>query len=140
MYIKGDWMQFATTVGLCPWNDGIRPCHVCIQCEPDMYMTNGITLEMLCWHISNEKEYFGACDECEQIVMTRHGSHRNEIAILLREDKRQGGSRGRALVEDVKVNRTQLMKSDRIEPSSELPDVGQFDDMITFPISCILQA
>ena len=51
--------------------------------------------------------------------------------VLLKYDKRSDGARGRAVVADVPMLR--LRAGDRLEPSDELRDIGEWDDWAPAP-------
>ncbi len=38
LYIKGDWAEYAHTLGLHSWTDGIRPCFVCAGLGSDLFV------------------------------------------------------------------------------------------------------
>lgn len=134
LYIKGDWSEFAGTVGFPPWNDGIRPCFGCNAFGELLYHTAGISLETMIDSICNDElAYFQACDACEHCVRLERLLDRQQICQYLRYDKRVNGSKGRTLTHDVLINTVQLKRDDRLEPSDTLPDVADCDRITTFP-------
>ena len=133
IYIKGDWMEFATTVGLTPWGDALRPCYDCCAFGAEMFSTNGISLEELRWYLNQEQDYFIACDRCEHFVILRDQSDIGTIMEFLRYDKRDKGSLGRTLTRHVLVNGIRLKLGDRLEPSYSLPDIGALEEIVVFP-------
>ena len=133
LYIKGDWMEFATTLGFPMWMDSLRPCYDCSAFGDNMFETSGTTLETIRWHLNGDEDYFAACERCEHEVRLQGP---NDIATLerfLRYDKRTDGSRGRALTRDVQIRGVELRVGDRLEPSESLNDVGALVSISEFP-------
>jgi len=58
-----------------------------------------------------------------------------QILAILRYDKRDAGVRGRALVRD--VPEALLRAGDRLEPSPELPDIGEYENIVKFPMTLV---
>lgn len=143
MYIKGDWMEFASTMGFPTWQDNLRPCFDC-NCfgttnllAGNMYDVTGISLEQLTWSINEEQDYYEACDRCEIKATLRNKRDADEIEQFLRYDKREHGCRGRGLVRDLRINNVELLKDDRLEPSESLMDIGCLDQIVNFPVVVI---
>jgi len=124
IYIKGDWSEYASTLGFPTWQDGIRPCFKCNAFGPDQFCPFGHTAQSLRWPANDSDAYERACQRCEQHVVLDAAAQARVLANL-RFDKRAAGSRGRALLNDMPD--LQLCAGDRLEPSEELPDVGQLD-------------
>ena len=128
LYVKGDWSEYASTLGLPAWNDGIRPCFECAGIGPGLYAIEGNGPLGLRWPTNGEDDYDRACARCEFWV-TLH-VHTKPL-VLLKYDKRSDGARGRAVVADVPMLR--LRAGDRLEPSDELRDIGEWDDWAPAP-------
>ena len=133
LYMKGDWMEFAATVGLAPWQDALRPCYECTSYGSDMFETAGISMDAMRWHLNDDESYFVACERCEHVVELRRKADVNAISGLLRYDKRTDGFKGRCLTRDITLNGTVLKANDRLEPSDTLTDIGAFGDISDFP-------
>lgn len=133
LYIKGDWMELATTIGLPMWVDSLRPCFNCNAYLHNFYETLGTTLDALVWIENGDDDYFEACARCEHIVTLRNSDDLQKILRLLRYDKRKDGSRGRALVGPVDVAGVSLCAGDRLEPSLTLTDIGNVEYLNEFP-------
>jgi hypothetical protein len=133
LYIKGDWMEYATTMGFPTWMDNFRPCFDCNADKANMYQATGVTMAQLEWIINEDDDYFDACDRCEIIIPILIPRDLKSIEQFLRYDKRDRGSCGRALTQDLVVNTVQLLANDRLEPSDTLPDVGDLHLIQTFP-------
>jgi hypothetical protein len=133
LYIKGDWMEYASTMGFPMWNDNLRPCFDCNAYVEILYNVTGVTMEALEWRINEEDDYFDACDRCEIIVRILRHEDQQRIEAYLRYDKREHGFRGRALTRDILINGSQLRANDRLEPSRTLADVGHLHLIDVYP-------
>ena len=125
LFIKGDWSEFATTLGLPSWCDGIRPCFLCNAFGLDLFVAAGHSDTALRWRDNEDEDYNLSCERCLNAVQVATLDVRNKIATLLKYDKSKEGSCGRSL----KTNLLEhgLCTGDRLEPSDSLPDVGQFE-------------
>ena len=135
IYIKGDWAEFAGTLGLPAHNDSVRPCFCCNAYGSSMYEMDGMSLEAIQWDINDDDMYFNACDRCEQIVQINNAAERNEVDGYLRYDKRTNGHKGRCLTRDLSINGVELKADDRLEPCDQLPDIGALIDVDEFPLT-----
>ena len=126
MFLKGDWSEFASSLGLPTWGDGCRPCFLCNACGDGLYCHKGASRIRFPSRENREGEYDEACDRCMlEIEMT--GDKRKALLEQggLQYDKRPNGSHGLALGNDVPT--LGLVRGDRVEPSPALPDVGQLE-------------
>jgi hypothetical protein len=130
IYIKGDWSEYASTLGFPNWADGLRPCFECSGYGPDLFVAAHNTMEDLRWRLNEPLEYHEACNNCSIIVDVSSEADRAEIVRHLRYDKRVGGCHGRTL--NAPIQRLGLQTDDRLEPSSQLPDVG-FIEQVSLP-------
>ena len=89
-----------------------------------MYSVSGCSPLGLRWPCNDDFEYDRACARCE--VHVRIPDEATKKLIVLRYDKRSSGSRGRAVVMDVPA--LGLKANDRLEPSTELADIGLFEE------------
>ena len=128
--IRGDWSEFAKSIGLPTWQSRDYPCYLCKATRADMYSCAGFSPVSFPWVETTVGDYHDACDAAERVVdLTREDWE--AIKPLLVWDKRKNGSRGRALCND--YARLGLLKNDRLEPSSYLRDVARFEFLSIFP-------
>jgi hypothetical protein len=137
MYIKGDWMELGVSIGLPTWADSLRPCFCCNAYFDNLFDTTGMTIDDFIWLINDDNAYFEAASKCEIIVALRNAEDMSSIVQFLRYDKRKQGSAGRALVRNIIVNGANLKANDRLEPSVELPDIGELENLEVFPVSIV---
>jgi hypothetical protein len=135
MFLKGDWMEFAATFGFPSWSDAIRPCFLCNMYGTFMYLIESMTLDRFCtgFRANEEDDYFDACDRCEVLVQIVGYNNIQSLEQVLRYDRSKDGARGRVLTRDLAINGVSLRKNDRLEPSTDLPDVGQLIDLDSLP-------
>jgi hypothetical protein len=126
--IKGDWEEFCVRLGFPTWASGTRPCFCCAGSGMGLYDLAEASVLSLPWPIKNSKDYDDACTRCEIWVLFVDVAARNHISQLLEYDRRQNGQHGRVLIEDVPC--LSLKARDRLEPSTTLPDVGMFEQLI----------
>ena len=136
LYFKGDWAELGSSVGLPTWKDGLRPCFDC-NCYIENMFASQVSMDALTWLVNEEGDYFDACSRCEKVVTIRNIQDVNTIVDVLRYDRRKQGVHGRALVAGLVVNGTQLLANDRLEPSLNLPDIGELENAQYFPIDII---
>ena len=129
LYMKGDWSEFSSTLGFPSWQDGLRPCFLCSASGADMFTAAGNSHDRLRWSDNAAGEYMRACQRCSFQVTLRTEADRRKVVDKLRYDKRSGGARGRAMIED--VPEMGLMVNDRLEPSPACPDVGKVETIDT---------
>lgn len=129
LFVKGDWAEYAQTLGFPAWNNLVRPCFAC-NCSPaNMQDTWG---PGHCPWVENEElDYFQACERCELKVAVE--SHDQYLALkrLLKFHRKRSGVHGLALTADFLP--LGLKKADRLEPSPELLDIGEFFTLESFP-------
>ena len=75
LYIKGDWSEFASSLGLPQWGDGLRPCFCCNSSPDDLYQVAGVGAMKLPWRENEIDDYFRACEDCEIEVVLNHADH-----------------------------------------------------------------
>jgi hypothetical protein len=127
IFIKGDWAEYAHTVGLPQWSDGMRPCYECVGVGADLYTSHGNSVLGLRWVTNTDDDYHRACDRCEVHVRLTAAT-KAMVLQYLRYDKRDDGAHGRAIVKDIEL--LGLRANDRLEPSSVLPDVSKLEDLV----------
>lgn len=128
LFIKGDWAEYATTLGLPTWNDSVRPCYMCNCFGDGMYNHAGSSAAGFPHRENLEHEYDQSCDRCEIAIDLTPAIRQSVLEQgKLRYDKRASGSHGRALENDVPF--LNLQKDDRLEPSADLPDIACFETL-----------
>jgi hypothetical protein len=130
LYLKGDWAEYSSTVGMPSWQDGLRPCFVCNADRGNFYTTEGISAVTSPWRENGDDDYFQACARCERHVVIDARTHA-VLCGLLHYDKRQHGNRGRCLV--APCPELGLEAGDRLTEEANLGDVSNFDDLNEFP-------
>jgi hypothetical protein len=123
--VKGDWAEYAHSLGFPTWRHVDYPCLWC-RCDRDtLYDWDDMVPGELPWQLTGAGEYESACSRCERHVVIGTAAVRDHVASLLFYDKRTAGSRGRALRSDVPG--LSLLAGDRLEPSVGCPDVAAFE-------------
>jgi hypothetical protein len=123
--IKGDWAEFCFTFGLPSWSSFYHPCVFCDTMKANMYRFRGLSVLSTGWGDHDETAtYEDSCRACEIHVRVADDQ---QLALLFRigglfYDKRKNGGMGRCLANPVRC--FGLLRGDRLEPSVELPDVG----------------
>jgi hypothetical protein len=140
LLIKGDWAEYAHTLGLPAWN--VNPprhaCPICSAlkltwCDPGGFNV----LECPCPN-KTYNDYDVACQACEIVVIITSAAVHRQIRNALFYDKRtntivQGGRCLRIDLPDLNLNR-----GDRLEPTPTMVDIGNdFDMLCTFPVTCL---
>jgi len=103
LYVKGDWAEYAGTLGLPNWNDGLRPCFGCNCDLDDMYdLLVQLSRSHIPYRLNEAGDYDVACSRCERLVVLDAATHAAVLNVL-QYDKRKQGNRGRALTKDIPV-------------------------------------
>ena len=134
-YIKGDWAEFAHTFGLPNWKTNLSPCCWCLTTVVEWLDLSDISERIddaTPWAPMTARDYDDACRACEVTVTIPTRAVHDTVIASLRYDKRQYGSRGRALV--CPIPALNLESGDRLEPSPNLHDVAGFDHAREYPI------
>ena len=119
LFVKGDWAEFAHTLGLPTWNDGLRPCFACPGYGPDLFASAGNNAQTLRWDANSDADFEAACRRCEIRLRIVRRDTRDRIYALLRFDRRPGRAAGLAMSSD--LLELGLRTGDRLEPSPALP-------------------
>ena len=128
VWLKGDWAEFAHTFGLPSWSHGTHPCPLCHCTQRTMHRLEGYSPLSMPFPAKTQAEYDAACRACELEVLVPDRATLEALRARLEEDRRPGGSRGRALLADFPA--LGLLKGDRLEPSTVLPDVCEVDSWV----------
>ena len=97
LYIKGDWMEFATTLGFPSWKTLGSPCPKCECTVSSMYELRGMSSFTTPWGVTTFAAYLAACDRCEIVVDPLTDATWRRIRAALVFDRRQSGGHGRCL-------------------------------------------
>ena len=134
LFIKGDWAEFATSMGYFSWKHHKHPCFAC-ACTggPGGNIMNhdGVSALGLPWPPKLPEHYEEACQNAEVRVTVSSHDQLQRLLGHLEYDRRPNGSHGRSLAQDFAPLR--LNKGDRLEPSEYSPDVGRIEEISTFP-------
>ena len=133
LYVKGDWAEFSTTVGVPSWRDNLRACFRCNLARGlfyDLRYCCSLPQSFPCG-LTRNQDYMDACDRCECEVVVNEELHRR-LVPLLKYDKRPAGNHGLVLRDDVAG--TDLKRGMRIEPSPALRNIGNFFHLTVFPV------
>ena len=123
IHLQGDWMEFCERLALPSWQSAMRPCFFCNCFGENRDEIAGLSPVSMPWLANEDQDFEDACVRCERRVAVT-AEIQNRLTPLLEYDKKQAGSYGRSLKED--VPELLLLKGDRLEPSTVLPDVGMF--------------
>ncbi len=126
--IKGDWEEFCSRLGFPNWASSLRPCFCCAASGDDLFDVSEVSVLSLHWHLNTTEDYEIACSRCEIWVIVADVDMRNLLGHLLDYDKRKDGQRGRCLTADIPS--LSLLAQDRLEPSCDLMDVGDFESIV----------
>ena len=121
LFIKGDWMEYACSLGFPTWKSVTSPCMMCWCTAQNAYNLRNLSVLTSPWPAKTIADYNAACDRCEVKVLLHDALWRKLRAFLVKSR----AQRGRVLALDVPEAR--LLKGDRLEPSCELPDVAVFN-------------
>ena len=125
--VKGDWAEFCHSLGFPTWQSWFHPCFCCGVRRDALYNFGAITMLDTGW--GDAVVYEQACAQCEIIVWVTEEVRGAIMGIgELFYDKRERGYGGRALRNDVVISdQLTLRAGDRLEPTPELVDVGEFE-------------
>lgn len=130
LHVKGDWSEFAHTLGMADWNSELFCCLFCKATRANRYDLAGFSPLNSVWGELTHDDLDRACRGCEKWRTLSQPDHAR-VRAHLHYDKRAHGASGRALFADLPD--LQLMKDDRLEPHPGLWDVGLFDKISKFP-------
>ena len=102
LFIQGDWAEYAKTMGFPNWQDLARPCFGCNAYGSMLQRIGGVSPMTLPGRSNDEDDYFESCRRCEVRVTVTADLHQ-VILNALHYDKRDQGSKGRALKHDVLI-------------------------------------
>jgi len=130
VHIKGDWMKCSSIFGLPNWASKNCPCPFCKTDKAGLFSLPPFDPITSPWTTAHHEDYEAACAEAEIHVSVKRADH-DKLLGLLEYDKREQGSRGRALIADYRA--LGLEAGDKLSPSSSLLDVADFDRAFADP-------
>ena len=80
--IKGDWMEYCTTLGFPSWQSFHRPCLFCPCNQLSLYMFAGISLQGHEWGELAPDDYEEVCRKCEVRVTIEFEGIRRAILVV----------------------------------------------------------
>ena len=135
LYLKGDWVEYSSTIGVPSFGDALRPCFKCNLSNDVWHRHHSTAPRHFPAMLTTDDDYTSACDRCETLFRIDDADTHTRIVRLLKYDKRKDGNRGLALTND--VDGTILRKGMRVEPNANLRDVGRVFYLDRFPIDVL---
>jgi hypothetical protein len=132
LHIKGDWAEFAHSIGLPSWSSLLHPCFACIATKDQLLALGDASPVSGPYPDVTQLMYEDACEECEVWVQIET---KLELALLVGRlffDNERGGSKGRA-VRRPGLPEFGLRAGDRLEPTRSLADVSLLEYIAVFP-------
>jgi hypothetical protein len=128
--VKGDWAEFAHSLGFPSWASALFPCLFCAATKEELYKFRGCNPFDFPFQLFTHNLYLAACAACETVVYLTSEQCRGMLLASLAYDKRtsRNSSFGRALTND--IPELGLEKGDRLEPNSSLCDVGSLATVV----------
>lgn len=130
LHVKGDWSEFAHTLGLSDWSSRLYCCFFCQTTRDTRFDLSGLNPLSNPWGAVTHADIERACSQCEVWRTLSAKQHALVMSRLYYEKKSRGGT-GRCLSAD--IPELSLLKGDRLEPHPGLQDVGLFDRLGKFP-------
>ena len=135
LYIKGDWAEFANTLGMPTWSSKFNPCPLCHVSLSELDDASGLSVEGTTFAPKTHEEYEAACAACELPRLLTQAAYRAVRAALVYEKSKTSTYRGRVLGCDLPA--LDLLKGDRLEPCQTVPSTLEFDFVATFPVAVV---
>ena len=126
-YLKGDWMEYCTSLGLVNWSSVLHPCFCCFTPHSGQYDVAGFGPGAFPHQLKNMEDYDAACRACEVRVQVTQQVQLDAIRPLLYFDARKNGGRGRCLSGN--IDALGLRTGDRLEPNPLLRDPADFEEL-----------
>ena len=131
---KGDWAEYVNNVGLPSWGSLGSPCFFCRCGQSELWETDGCSPVGMPFPRKDRGDYDRACAACERHVTVNSRRDLRALVARLEFDRRDAGSRGLALVEDLSVGGVDLLKGDRLEQTVSCQDVGSLSS-VSVPVT-----
>ena len=123
LFLKGDWSEFANTVGFPNWSDQISPCPFCFADRHTWFDCEQLTALTPSHMPKDARSYEDACARCEiplELDAAAIDRLRGRL-VYVKTKKAQGRYLSSPLPE------YGLLQYDRLEPSRELLDIAAID-------------
>ena len=129
--IKADRCEYAPTIGLPTWGYASHPCKDCFVERAILCHVDQSYVDHLPFVVTTERDYEDACRLCERrVYIPSKEAHARMRAALFFDNRKKGGA-GRCLRVD--LPEFGLNAGDRLEPSTDNPDIIGFDEWVAFP-------
>ena len=125
LFLKCDMMEHGPVLAVPGFASNAHPCPSCHCNRGTVYDTSRFNAIEPPAPRKTQADYDAACRACE-IDVTLDFATYLKVRAVLEYDKRKDGSRGRRLPIDVGMG---LLKGDRLEPTPQMPNVADFDNM-----------
>lgn len=125
LYIKGDWSEFAHSLGLSGWLSKFSPCcfcthtaeeideHGCDFCSPAPE-----------WNLRSTRDYEASCARCEVHLRLKNQRELQALVCALKWTPGKDRIGGRVIGANITISGVDLCAGDRVEPSIALPDIA----------------
>ena len=123
---RGDWAEVCERLGLPTWSSNTKPCPACVADKLNWHDASRCSMLSFPWHLTTHEDLEAAARRCEIRVSLDRAAIRQVVAAL-KYDKRTSGDLGRSLVRSLPEIGPGLQEHDRLEPSDNLPDVGDLE-------------
>ena len=127
MYLKGDWAEYCTTLGLTSWSANHHCCPWCQTSQETFFDTAGFSFNSFPHALKSDDTYEAACAVCEIRCAFVSQADLDSVRAELFFDPLGQTHQGRALGK--RFPHLGLKIGDRVEPCAELPDVAMLDSL-----------
>ena len=138
MYAKGDWAEYALSLGFPTWAQHANPCPKChASGGPSGSWGDVASLSPVStpWKAKTLEEYFDACAEHEIVVLV--SSRRDLLRLCSNMEFGLAHSGGRYVTGGpFVVGGVELRDGDRLEPNMEVPDIGAVETCLFLIVVC----
>lgn len=124
LQVKGDWSEFAHTLGLADWSSRLHCCLFCHATRENRFDLAGFTPSTNHWGDVCNNDLEQACRNCEHWRKLNKEQLQTVVAALVYDKRKQGGA-GRCLAID--IPELDLLRNDRVEPHPQMQDVAMLD-------------
>lgn len=119
--IKGDWLEWASTLGFSSWSSANFPCPLCHVEKHEMCASRGLSPVTFPFSLKVFDDYEAGCRQAERRVEMSDAQWRR-----LRSSLEFKAKKGRVLMADVPS--LDLKAGDRLEPSARVADISRSFD------------
>ena len=127
--LRGDWMEFSTSLGFCSW---AHKTHPCFECVAELLNISVVpTIDHVPWPLKTPELYDRSCTDCESLIHLKSRSKFTKFMASIEYNRSKGEySKGRMVIANWAefgfVKNIHL----RLEPSASLLDVGDLDQYL----------